>query len=520
VSFIRRSVRFAAGLVGAACLAALGMSAGAIAQDKQPNILIIWGDDVGMWNISAYHRGMMGGSTPNIDRIAKEGMIFMDHYAQASCTAGRAAFITGQYPLRTGLSTVGLPGAKEGLQESDPTLATMLKAKGYATGQFGKNHLGDRDEHLPTNHGFDEFFGILYHLNAGEYPEQYDFPKDEVVQENLKLKQRGVIHSKAKPDGTQDIKDLGPWGQERQRNLDQEVLVESKRFITDAVKSGKPFFVWHNTTRMHYRTNLNKEYEGKSGYGIYADGMMELDDDVGELLDLIDELGVADNTIVMFSTDNGAASNSWPDGGNQPFHGEKGVGGWEGGFRVPMLVKWKGNIPAGTTTAEFMTMEDWMPTIMSWVGEKNIKEELLTGKKIGERNYKVHLDGYDQSDLLLNQGKSKRKEFYYFTETKFHGLRYGDWKLLFVDQEGWFRSPQLSLSTPIITNLKLDPFERFHKARGYDEWAENRSWVLGQAGPKIAEFVKTFKEFPPTQESMSLEVDGVSKFINSQSISR
>jgi arylsulfatase A-like enzyme len=461
-------------------LMAIVISAPAFAADK-PNILIIWGDDVGMWNISAYHRGMMGGSTPNIDRIADEGMIFMDHYAQASCTAGRAAFITGQYPLRTGLSTVGLPGAKEGIQEKDPTLATMLKAHGYTAGQFGKNHLGDRDEHLPTNHGFDEFFGILYHLNAGEYPEQYDFPKDKEVQENLKLKQRGVIHSKALPDGTQEIKDLGDWGQERQRNLDQEVLVESKRFITDAVKSGKPFFVWHNTTRMHYRTNLNEEYEGKSGYGLYADGMMEMDDDVGELLDLIEELGVADNT---------------------------------------MLVKWKGKIPAGTTTGEFMTMEDWMPTLMSWVGDKSIKEELKNGKTIGGRNYKVHLDGYDQSDILLNQGKSKRKEFYYFTETKFHGLRYGDWKLLFVDQEGWFRSPQTSLSTPIITNLKLDPFERFHEARGYDEWAENRSWLLGQVGPIMADFIGTFKEFPPSQESMSVQLDDVSTMINSQAMSR
>ena len=489
-------------------------------ETERPNILIIWGDDVGMWNLSAYHRGMMGGSTPNIDRIAEEGMIFMDHYAQASCTAGRAAFILGQYPMRSGLSTVGLPGAKEGIQAKDPTLAVMLKPLGYATGQFGKNHLGDRDEHLPTNHGFDEFFGILYHLNAGEYPEQYDFPKDETVQEELSLKQRGVIHSRALADGTQQIEDLGPWGRERQRNLDQEVLEESKRFIRETVEAGEPFFVWHNTTRMHYRTNLNDEYDGKSGYGLYADGMMELDDDVGELLDLIEELGVSDNTIVMFSTDNGAASNSWPDGGNQPFKGEKGAGGWEGGFRVPMVVKWKDKIPEGETTGEFMTMEDWVPTIMSWVGEPNIKEELLTGKDIGGTTYKVHLDGYDQSELLLNGGASKRKEFYYFTETKFHGLRYGDWKVTFIDQEEWFRATQLELSTPFITNLKLDPFERFHEARGYDEWAENRSWILGQAGKPIAAFVKTFEEFPPSQESMSVQMGDFSELINSQSQSR
>ncbi|WOX05138.1 arylsulfatase [Microbulbifer pacificus] len=484
------------------------------AADK-PNILIIWGDDIGMWNVSAYHRGMMGGSTPNIDRIAKDGMIFMDHYAQASCTAGRAAFITGQYPMRTGLSTVGLPGAEQGIKEVTPTLAEMLKAQGYVTGQFGKNHLGDRDEHLPTNHGFDEFFGILYHLNAGEYPEQYDYPQDPAIQKKFGLKMRGVIHSKALADGKQQIEDMGAWGKERQRNLDWEVLEQSKRFITESVKSGKPFFVWHNTTRMHYRTNLNKKYAGKTGYGIYADGMAELDDIVGELLNLLDQLGVADNTLVMFSTDNGAASNSWPDGGNQPFHGEKGVGGWEGGFRVPMMVKWKGHIPAGSSTGEFMTMEDWIPTIMSLVGVTDIKENLLAGTKIGSRNFKVHLDGYDQSDLVLNQGKTKRKEFYYFTETTFHGMRYGDWKFLFIDQEEWFRAAQIPLTTPYIINLKLDPFERFIDARGYDEWAENRSWTLGPAAGQIQQFIQTFKEFPPVQKSMSVQVDEVSKLINS-----
>ena len=500
--------------------AALMAVSNAQAQNKQPNIVFIMGDDIGMWNISAYHRGIMAGRTPHIDRLAAEGALFTDYYAEASCTAGRANFITGELPIRTGLTTVGQAGAKIGIPARAPTIATALKELGYATGQFGKNHLGDRDEHLPTNHGFDEFFGILYHLNAGEYPEQYDFPQDEEVQKQFGLKQRGVIHSKALADGSQQIEDLGPWGQERQRNLDQEVLEQSKRFITDTVRSGKPFFVWHNTTRTHYRTNLSKEYEGKSGYGVYADAMMELDDDVGELLDLIEELGVADNIIVMFSTDNGAASNSWPDGGNQPFHGEKGVGGWEGGFRVPMLVKWKGHIPAGVSTREFMTMEDWVPTLMSWVGEPNLKDELLQGKKIGDKTFKVHLDGYDQSDLLLNRGKSKRKDFYYFTEATFHGMRYGDWKVLFRDQEKWFRAPQPTLSTPYVINLKLDPFERLIHARGYDEWAENRSWVLGPAGAQIAAFVKTFEEFPPSQKSMSLEVGDFSKLINSQSMGR
>ncbi|NVK44534.1 MAG: arylsulfatase [Oceanospirillaceae bacterium] len=476
------------------------------AQDK-PNILIIWGDDVGMWNISAYHRGMMGGSTPNIDRIANEGMTFMDHYAQASCTAGRAAFITGQYPIRVGLSTVGLPGSPLGLSKEDPTLAEMLKPLGYATGQFGKNHLGDLDEHLPTAHGFDEYYGILYHLNAGEYPEEYDFPKDPEVQKKFGLTQRGVIHSKALPDGTQEVKDLGPFGRERQRTLDQDVLVESKRFISDAVKSETPFFVWHNTTRTHYRTNLSPEYEGKSGYGLYADAMMELDDDVGELLDLLDELGVADDTIVMFSTDNGAASNSWPDGGNQPFRGQKGVGGYEGGFRVPMVVKWPGKIPAGTTTGEFMTMEDWMPTIMSALGQPDLKEKLLDGEKIGDKTYKVHLDGYDQTDLLSGKGPSKRMDFYYFTETTFHGIRYGDWKFLFKSQDKWFNGVQNNLTTPLITNLKLDPFERFHEARGFDEWQENRSWTLGPASEMVSRFMKSLQDYPPRAASFELNLD-------------
>lgn len=472
---------------------------------KKPNILIIWGDDVGMWNVSAYHRGMMGGTTPNIDKIANDGMIFMDHYAQASCTAGRAAFITGQYPIRVGLSTVGLPGSPIGLQKEDPTLAELLKPMGYATGQFGKNHLGDRDEHLPTAHGFDEFFGILYHLNAGEYEEEYDFPKDPQVAKQFA--QRGVIHSWATGNGKQKIEDKGKFGSERQKNLEWEILAESKRFIKDAVKDDKPFFVWHNTTRMHYKTNLSEKYKGKSGYGIYADGMMELDDIVGELLDLLKELGVEDNTIIMFATDNGAASNSWPDGGNQPFHGQKGVGGYEGGFRVPVIVKWPGVIPPGTSTGEFMTMEDWIPTIMAQLGDKNLKEELLKGKKVGNTTYKVHLDGYDQSDLIMQKGKSKRKEFYYFTETTLHGLRYGDWKFLFKTQDKWFNAVQNDLTSPIITNLKLDPFERFYDSRGFDEWQENRSWTLKPALGHVMEFMKSLEEYPPRQKSESVKLD-------------
>jgi len=504
----RSRPHFLMSVFAAAAVIAFGFSSAAEAQSKKPNILIIWGDDVGMWNISAYHRGMMAGATPNIDRIADDGMLFMDHYAQASCTAGRAAFITGQYPLRVGLSTVGLPGSPIGLQKEDPTLAEMLKPLGYATGQFGKNHLGDRNEHLPTAHGFDEFFGILYHLNAGEYTEQVDYP--EKAMEQAGFAQRGIIHSWALPDGGQKVEDKGNFGQERQRTLDQEVLENSKRFIRDAVEEDKPFFVWHNTTRMHYRTNLTDEYDGKSGTGnVYHDGMMELDDDVGELLNLLEELGVDDNTLVMFSTDNGAASNSWPDGGNQPFRGEKGVGGYEGGFKVPMAVKWPGVIPPGTTTGELMSMEDWVPTIMAQLGQEDLKEELLEGHEIGGQTYKVHLDGYNQEPMLTQEGPSNRKEFFFFTETTFHGVRYGEWKFLFTEQDQWFNGVQNELTTPLITRLDLDPFERFHEARGFDEWQENRSWAITPAMGVVQKFVASFEDYPARQASFSPSAAGM-----------
>ncbi|MEM9675034.1 MAG: sulfatase-like hydrolase/transferase [Bacteroidota bacterium] len=477
-------------------------------QSDRPNILIIWGDDIGMWNISAYHRGMMSGETPNIDRIANEGMLFMDHYAHASCTAGRAAFITGQYPLRLGLSTVGLPGSPIGLQKEDPTLAEMLKPLGYATGQFGKNHLGDRDEHLPTAHGFDEFFGILYHLNAGEYVEQDDYPT--AVIQATGFAQRGIIHSRATEDRGQEVEDLGNFGTERQRNLDQEVLEESMRFIRETVEADKPFFVWHNMTRMHYKTNLNEEYEGASGTGnVYHDGMIELDDDVGELLDLLEELGLDDNTMVMFSTDNGAASNSWPDGGNHPFRGEKGVGGYEGGFKVPMVVKWPGVVPEGTTTGELMSMEDWVPTIMAQLGQAELKEQLLEGQDIGSTTYNVHIDGYDQTPILTQSGPSNRKEFFFFTETTFHGVRFGEWKFLFTEQDTWFNGVQNQMVTPLITRLDLDPFERFHETRGFDEWQENRSWALAPVVGVVQNFFGSFREFPPRQQSVDFNIERI-----------
>ncbi|MGL4318959.1 MAG: arylsulfatase [Pseudomonas sp.] len=487
-------------------LIALSFAATSWADAKRPNILVIWGDDVGMYNLSAYHRGLMGGSTPNIDRIADQGMLFLDHYAQASCTAGRAAFITGQYPIRVGLASVGLPGAEQGMNPKDPTLASLLKPLGYATGQFGKNHLGDRDEHLPTNNGFDEFFGILYHLNAGEYVELYDFPKDPQVAKQFA--QRGVIHSWAEPGGKQKIVDTGPFGKERQRNLEWEVLAESKRFITDAVKADKPFFVWHNSTRTHMKTNLSKKYDGITGYGLYADGVKEMDDVVGELLKLVDGLGVADNTMIMFATDNGTYVHTWPDGGNTPFHGEKGVGGWEGGFRVPVMVKWPGVIKPGSINPGFMTMEDWLPTIMAQVGEPDLKEKLLTSYKAGNHSYeRIHLDGYDQTPLLTGKGPSNRKEFFYFTETTLHGVRHGDWKFLFKKQDKWFQGVQQDLVTPIVINLKLDPFERFIDSRGYNEWVEDRAWTYSPAFAQVGELVKSLKDYPPRMKSLDFNVD-------------
>jgi arylsulfatase len=475
----------------------------AATQAARPNIVVIWGDDVGMWNIGAYHRGLMCERTPNIDRIASEGMLFLTHYAQASCTAGRAAFITGQHPLRVGLSTVGLPGAPQGLQKEDPTIAELLKPLGYRTAQFGKNHLGDRDDHLPTAHGFDEFEGILYHLNAGEYVEQDFFPKDPTVAKAFA--QRGIVRSKALPGGRQQIEDLGNFGRERQRTMDSDTAANSVRFIKESAASGKPYFLWHNSSRMHYRTNLSPEFAGKTGCGVYADGMLELDTHVGQILKAIDETGGAGNTVVIFSTDNGAATNSWPDGGNQPFRGEKGVGGYEGGYRVPAMIRWPGVVKPGSTSAGIIAMEDWMPTFMAYLGQPDLKTELLTGKSIGGRRYKVHLDGYNQLPMLQGTGPSNRKEYFYFTETNFHGVRVGDWKFLFTQQDRWFNGVVDKLTTPLITNLALDPFERMHEGRGFDEWQENLSWTIMPAMAAAQTFADSFKAFPPRQQS--LEVD-------------
>jgi arylsulfatase A-like enzyme len=478
----------------------------------KPNILVIWGDDVGVMNISAYHNGMMGGRTPNIDRIANEGAIFTDAYAQQSCTAGRASFILGQHPFRTGLLTIGMPGAKQGIQDKDPTIAELLKNHGYVSGQFGKNHLGDRDEHLPTNHGFDEFFGNLYHLNAEEEPESEFYPKSPEFRK--KFGPRGVLHAYA--DGK--IEDTGPLTRKRMETADTEFLNASLKFIEKAHKEGKPFFVWHNSTRMHVWTHLSDKYRGKSGYGLYADGMMELDDGVGTLLDKLDELGIADNTIVIFSTDNGAEKFTWPDGGTTPFRGEKGTT-WEGGFRVPMMVKWPGHIKPGTVVNDIFSHEDWMPTLLAAVGEPDIKEKLLQGHQAAGKKFKAHLDGYNQLDLLTGKGPGKREEIFYFDAAgHLNALRFRDWKIHFTIMEGSINEAyRKTPSWPLIVNLRMDPYEVGPDAALYiRQFYADQMWMFVPAQAYVANFLETFKEFPPARGD-SLSVDAVLEEMKSAS---
>ncbi len=487
---------------------AVALAGTAMAQDK-PNILIIWGDDIGWSNVSAYNMGMMSYKTPNIDRIADEGMMFTDAYGENSCTAGRAAFITGQSPYRTGLLKVGLPGAKEGMSDKDPTIATVLKSMGYATGQFGKNHLGDLDEHLPTNHGFDEFFGNLYHLNAEQEPEHPDYPKDPAFKE--KFGPRGVMHSYA--DGR--IEDTGPLTIKRMETVDTEFLSGALGFIDNAHSADKPFFVWFNTTRMHIWTHLKPESENVTGQGIYADGMVEHDGHVGQLLAKLDELGIADNTIVIYSTDNGAEAMTWPDGGTMPFKGEKNTT-WEGGFRVPMMVRWPGKIAPGQISNEIISQQDWLPTLVAAVGNPNIKEELLAGTSLGGKNYKVHLDGYNFLPYLTGQEENgPRKEMFYFTDDgSLSALRFNDWKLNFTVQNAHgadvWSQPFVALRLPMIQNLRMDPFERAsHESMLYDQWGFDHLFILVPAQAYVGNFLKTFQEFPPRQKPGSFSLDRV-----------
>ena len=485
----------------------------AVSQDKKPNILVIWGDDIGWFNPSVYHRGMMGYQTPNIDRIANEGMLFTDWYGQQSCTAGRAAFITGQSPIRTGLTKVGLPGAPEGMKVEDPTLAGLLKNHGYMTGQFGKNHLGDRDEHLPTNHGFDEFFGNLYHLNAEDEPENVDYPGDMVLPSGEtfrdKFGPRGVIKSSA--DGM--IEDTGPLTMKRMETVDDETTAAALDFMARAHAAGKPFFVWCNSTRMHVWTRLKAESQGVTGLGVYPDGMVEHDGHIGQLLDKVDELGIADNTIVMYSTDNGAEVMTWPDGGTTPFRGEKNTN-WEGGYRVPTLIRWPGVIEPGSIYNGMFAHEDMLPTIMAAVGETDIKEQLKAGgvQAIG-RSYKVHLDGYNlMPHLKGEEASSPRHDFIYWTDDgDIASLRYNNWKIVFMEQRAHgfdvWQEPFVVLRFPKLMNLRSDPFERAdHEGMGYGQWRAERMFALAPAQAFVGQWLESFKEFPPRQKPGSFSL--------------
>ncbi|MFM9097283.1 MAG: arylsulfatase [Phycisphaerales bacterium] len=512
-SGIRRSLAMLA--VGVPLFASIGAAPACAdartvpAAPRKPNILVIWGDDIGQFNVGAYNMGMMGYRTPNIDRIGREGAVFTDWYGQQSCTAGRAAFITGQSPIRTGLTKVGLPGAPEGMQKEDPTVATMLRAQGYATGQFGKNHLGDRDDMLPTVHGFDEFFGNLYHLNAEEEPENPDYPKDPEFRK--RFGPRGVIHSFA--DGR--VTDTGPLTRKRMETFDEEVNAKAMDFMERAAKDEKPFFLWWNSTKMHIFTHLAPGADGRTGLGIYADGMVEHDRQVGALLAKLEALGQLENTIIMYSTDNGAETFTWPDGGTTMFRGEKNTQ-WEGGYRVPCMIRWPGTIKPGTVVNDVGAHEDMLPTLLAAAGNATAVEDLRKGREIGGRTYKVHLDGYDLGPALRGQAEWPRREFIYWTDDgSVAALRYGNWKATFLLQEAeglkvW-QQPFVELRAPLLTNLRMDPFERARDedAMGYQRWYLDRMFMIAPAGAYVGRWLQSFREFPPRQKPGSFNLERV-----------
>jgi arylsulfatase A-like enzyme len=484
-----------------------------LAQAQKPNILVIWGDDIGQFNVGAYNMGVMGYKTPNIDSIAREGAVFTDWYGQQSCTAGRSAFITGQSPIRTGLTKVGLPGAPEGMKKEDPTIATLLKARGYVTGQFGKNHLGDRDEMLPTAHGFDEFFGNLYHLNAEEEPENPDYPKDPEFKK--KFGPRGVIHSFA--DGR--ITDTGPLTRKRMETIDEEVTAKTLDFMTRAKQANKPFFIWWNSTRMHIWTHLKKEFKGKTGLGIYPDGMVEHDGHVGQLLAKLKELGLDQNTIIMYSTDNGAETMSWPDGGTTMFRGEKNTN-WEGGYRVPCAIRWPGVIKPGTIINDIGSHEDMLPTLLAAAGDTTVVADLKKGRKVGSMTYKVHLDGYNLMPALQGGSEWPRREFIYWTDDgSAAALRYNNWKMVFLEQRGHgfdvWQEPFVVLRLPKLFNLRSDPFERAdYEAMGYGQWRIDHAFLIAPAGAYVGQWLQSFREFPPRQKPGSFNLDNVMEAVS------
>jgi arylsulfatase len=486
---------------------------------KKPNFLIIWGDDIGQSNLSVFTKGMMGYRTPNIDRIANEGMLFTDYYGEQSCTAGRASFISGQCGLRTGLTKVGLPGAELGSRAEDPTIAELLKPLGYATGQFGKNHLGDRDEHLPTMHGFDEFFGNLYHLNAEEEPELRDYPPDADFPEfKRKYGPRGVLHCWADGKGGQKIENTGPLTKKRMETCDDEFRAAATEFIKKAAASDTPFFVWFNATHMHFRTHAKPSSLGQSGrwQSEYHDVMIDHDKTVGELLNLLDELKIADNTMVFYSTDNGPHSNSWPDAGTTPFRSEKNSM-WEGAYRVPAMVRFPGRIPAGSISTEIVSHLDWFPTILAAAGEPDITEKLKKGHQAGGKTFKVHLDGFNLIPHLTGKSPtSGRKGFIYFTdEGDVAALRYDNFKIVFLEQRAQgtlqiWAEPMVALRLPKIFNLRTDPYEFADvTSNTYWDWIFDHAFILVPAQALVGEFLATLKEFPPRQKAASFSIDQV-----------
>ncbi len=480
---------------------------------KQPNILILWGDDIGMWNVSHYSKGMMGYRTPNIDRVAEEGVCFTDWYGQQSCTAGRAAFITGQNPLRTGLTKVGMPGAPVGLQAEDPTIAELLKPLGYATGQFGKNHLGDRDEYLPTMHGFDEFFGNLYHLNAEEEPELPDYPKDPEFKKHFGP--RGVLHCISDGKGGQTVKDTGPLTKKRMETIDEEITSRALDWMEKQAKGNKPFFLWYNSTAMHFRTHLADKNRGKSGQDDYSDRMVTHDEQIGEMLNKLDELGIADNTLVMYSTDNGPENDTWPDGANTPFRSQKDTN-WEGAWRVPCLLRWPGKFKAGTVLNGIVSHQDMLPTLLAAAGEPDINQKLLNGYKAGNKTFKVCIDGVNMLPYLTGEVKeSPRKAFFYVSDDgDIMALRHGDWKLVFEQQlstsTNVWADPMVKLRLPHMFSLRRDPFERADfNSNVYWDWVINHAFLLYGAQALVAAQIENYVKYPPRQKAASFNLDSV-----------
>jgi arylsulfatase len=522
-----------------ALLMTLAFAAGAHAQQKQPNIVVFWGDDIGQSNISAYSLGVMGYKTPNIDRVAREGMLFTDYYAEQSCTAGRASFITGQSGLRTGLTKVGLPGATSGLRTEDPTIAEALKPLGYATGQFGKNHLGDRNEFLPTVHGFDEFYGNLYHLNAEEEPEDVDYPKEPAFRE--KFGPRGVLDCKAsdKDDATVDArfgkvgrqvcKDTGPLTKKRMETIDDDVTARAVDFIQRQHAAGKPFFVWINTTHMHWRTHTKPESLGQAGkwQSYYHDAMMDHDKNVGTVLKALDDLGIANDTFFFYSTDNGPHMNSWPDAGMTPFRSEKNTN-WEGAYRVPAMVRWPGHIKPGQISNEMVAHHDWFPTLLALAGDAQVTEKYAKGQKVGSMTYKVHLDGYNLLPYLTGQtDKSPRNSFIYINDDQqVTAVRFDNWKFVFLEQRTMgtlaiWRDPFTPLRGPKMFNLRTDPYERADiTSNTYNDWMLERSYLVVPVQSLVGQFLATFKEFPQRQKAASFNLDDVMRQMQESTGSR